>query len=136
MPLLRLRADAGEPLAAVADDRRDVGEGLDVVDQRRLAPQAADRPDTADAGVGVPRRPSIEAISAVSSPQTNAPAPSRISTSKLKGVLQIVVAEQAAPPRLANGRGQPRNRERILRAHVDEALARAHARRPRSPCLR
>src|ERR1035438_10548629 len=37
-------------------------------------------------GFGVPRRPSIDAISAVSSPHTNAPAPSRISTSKLNVV--------------------------------------------------
>ena len=37
--LALLRADAREPVAAVANDRRDVGEGLDVVDQRGLAPQ-------------------------------------------------------------------------------------------------
>ena len=36
-----LGADAGEPVGAVVDDGRDVGEGLDVVDHRRLAPQAA-----------------------------------------------------------------------------------------------
>ncbi len=42
-------------------------------------------PDTAGnggRGTGMPRLPSIEASSAVSSPQTNAPAPSRISMSK------------------------------------------------------
>ena len=42
------------------------------------------RPDTAGyggRGRGVPRPPSIDAISAVSSPHTNAPAPSRTSTS-------------------------------------------------------
>ena len=37
-------------------------------------------------GVGVPRPPSMEAISAVSSPHTNAPAPSRMSTSKPNSV--------------------------------------------------
>ena len=45
------------------------------------------RPETAGnggLGRGSPRPPSIEAISAVSSPQTNAPAPMRTSTSKLK----------------------------------------------------
>jgi len=35
-------------------------------------------------GRGMPRCPSIEAMSAVSSPHTNAPAPSRISTVKVK----------------------------------------------------
>jgi hypothetical protein len=35
-------------------------------------------------GCGWPRLPSMDAMSAVSSPQTNAPAPIRISTSKLK----------------------------------------------------
>ena len=33
-------ADGREPVAAVADDGRDVGEGFDVVDERGLAPQA------------------------------------------------------------------------------------------------
>ena len=45
------------------------------------------RPDSNGKGgfwSGSPRRPSTEFISAVSSPQTNAPAPMRISRSKLK----------------------------------------------------
>jgi hypothetical protein len=49
-------------------------------------------PDTAGyggRGEGVPRPPCTEAISAVSSPQTNAPAPRRISTWKLNGVSAI-----------------------------------------------
>ncbi len=37
----------------------------------------------------IPRPPSIEAINAVSSPQTNAPAPNLISISKLKSVPKI-----------------------------------------------
>ena len=40
-------------------------------------------------GTGVPRPPSIEAISAVSSPHTNAPAPSRTSTSNENSVSRI-----------------------------------------------
>ena len=40
-------------------------------------------------GRGVPRLPSIDAISAVSSPQTKAPAPSRNSTLKVKDVPKI-----------------------------------------------
>ena len=39
VPLLFSVPMRGEPVAAVADDGRDVGEGLDVVDQRGLAPQ-------------------------------------------------------------------------------------------------
>ena len=41
--LARLGADGAEPLGAVGDDRRQVGQRLDVVDDRRLAEQAADR---------------------------------------------------------------------------------------------
>ena len=37
----------------------------------------------------MPRSPSIEAISAVSSPQTNAPAPMRMSMRKSNGVSKI-----------------------------------------------
>jgi hypothetical protein len=40
-------------------------------------------------GLGVPRFPSIDAISAVSSPHTNAPAPNRNSILKVNGVPQI-----------------------------------------------
>ncbi len=39
-PLALAGADAGEPAAALADDGRDVGVGLHVVQQRRAAPQA------------------------------------------------------------------------------------------------
>ena len=74
-------------------------------------------------GLGVPRLPSIEAISAVSSPQTNAPAPRRISTSKLKGVLQMLLP--SSPRRRASRKAtrQPADRQRILRADIDVALA-------------
>ena len=37
-----------------------------------------------------------------------------------------VVAKQSTPPRFANRRGQPRYGHRILGAHVDESLIRAH----------
>ena len=42
VPLLRRGPDRGEPVAAVADDRCDVGERLDVVDERRAVPQTGD----------------------------------------------------------------------------------------------
>ena len=50
--LALLGADAGEPVRAVADDRGDIGEGLDVVDEGRAAPEAVTRPGTADAAAG------------------------------------------------------------------------------------
>ena len=119
--LALLGADGGEPVAAVADDRGDVGEGLDVVDQRRAAPQARSA-DTAGAGAAVPRSPSIEAISAVSSPQTNAPAPMRMSTSKLKRRPQMLLPRRPSCAGLADRRLQPADRQRILGADVDVAL--------------
>ena len=48
-PLALLGADAANQSAPVADDRRDVGERLDVVDERRAAPQARSRPGRAAA---------------------------------------------------------------------------------------
>ena len=65
-----IAANHSPPLRMIGGD---VGEGLDVVDQRRIAPQAATRPGYGGRGRGWPRSPSIDAISAVSSPQTNAP---------------------------------------------------------------
>jgi len=50
------------------------------------------KPDSAGnggRGLGVPLFPSMEAINAVSSPHTNAPAPMRTSTSKENGCLNI-----------------------------------------------
>ena len=49
----------------------------------------------------MPRRPSIEAISAVSSPQTNAPAPSHDSSRKPKPLPRMSLAEAARAPRPA-----------------------------------
>ena len=59
-------------------------------------------------GLGMPRLPSIDWRSAVSSPQTNAPAPKRSSMSNFM--------------RLANRDLEAVNGERVLRADVDEAL--------------
>ena len=41
--LAALRANAGVPLRPLADDGSDIGEGLDVVDESRAAPQTGDR---------------------------------------------------------------------------------------------
>ena len=65
-------------------------------------------------GLGVPRRPSTEAMRAVSSPQTKAPAPMRMSTSKLKAVSAMFAAEQPGPLRLADRQPQPLDRQGVL----------------------
>ena len=81
-PLAAFGADLAIPVGAPVDDQRHVGPGLDVVDVGRLAPQAAlGRIGRARARLAA--RPSMEAIRAVSSPQTKAPAPSWMSMSKL-----------------------------------------------------
>ena len=75
----------------------------------------------------MPRSPSIEAISAVSSPHTNAPAPSSTRRCRLHAAAEDVVAEQACfcfDDRMAN----PFYRQRIFGANVEVALVR----RPRA----
>ena len=74
----------------------------------------------------MPRLPSTEAISAVSSPQTNAPAPSRKSMRKLKRVPQMFAPEQAHAFRLPDGSSQALDRQRIFGAHIDVAFGCAH----------
>ena len=83
------------------------------------------RPDTAGyggRGRGVPRRPSTEAISAVSSPHTNAPAPRRTCSVKPKDVSMMLLAEVAGTLGQPDGRLQALDRERVLRPAVDIAL--------------
>ena len=74
----------------------------------------------------MPRLPSIDAISAVSSPQTNAPAPSRMSTWKLKRVPQMLLPSRPSRSACRMAVLQPLDGQRILGAHVDVALLRAH----------
>ena len=64
----------------------------------------------------------MEAINAVSSPQTKAPAPMRISMSKAKSVPITFATEQAVVARLLHRRLHALDGQRILRAHVDEAF--------------
>ena len=73
-------------------------------------------------GRGRPAQPSSDAISAVSSPQTNAPAPSTISMSKWKPRPRMFVAEHAVFARLLDGACQAVHRQRIFGADVDDAL--------------
>ena len=61
-------------------------------------------------------------MSAVSSPQTKAPAPSTSSMSKLKPHPRMFVAQNAVLPGLLDGQIEPMHRQRILGAHVDDAV--------------
>ena len=60
VPLLFAVPMRGEPLRAVHDDRRDVGVGLHVVDEGRLAPEALLTAGKGGRGRGSPRLPSME----------------------------------------------------------------------------
>ena len=97
------------------------------------------RPDTAGyggRGRGVPRPPSIDAISAVSSPHTNAPAPSRTSTSNenwvsMHGRAEVAVLRRPRGSPCAAGQrraGTPRGSRR--------SRSSPRRRRRRSPCPR
>ena len=74
---------------------------------------------------GWPRCPSMDAMRAVSSPQTKAPAPSLILMSKSKGDPKMLAAEEPAPPRLVDRELEALNRQRVFRPDVDIALMRA-----------
>ena len=109
---------------ALADDRRDVVPGLDVVDVRRLAVEPF-WAGNGGRGRGRPEWPSSDAMSAVSSPQTNAPAPSTVSMSNVEAAAEDVLAEDAVRPRLLDRALEADDRERVLGADVDDPLARA-----------
>ena len=73
--------------------------------------------------LGSPTRPSMEAKRAVSSPQTKAPAPRLIWTSKVKARAQDVFAQEPQAPGLFDGDSQVLDRQRIFHAHIDITLA-------------
>ena len=81
--------------------------------------------DRAAAAAAVPRLPSIEAISAVSSPQTNAPAPRRTSMLKLKVVPQMSLPSSPRCSACRMAVLQPLDGQRIFRPDVDVTLVRA-----------
>ncbi len=68
----------------------------------------------------MPRRPSIEASIAVSSPQTNAPAPSLIDNSREKSLAQHALAQQSSLPAALERFVDPRDRQRILGPDIEE----------------
>ena len=76
-------------------------------------------------GRGVPRLPSIEAISAVSSPQTKAPAPMRMSMLKLNGDSKMPLPSRPSCLACLMAICRRLIASGYSRAHVDEALVRA-----------
>ena len=98
--LAALRAHVGKPLAAVADDGRDVGVGFNVVDERGLAPQSADR------RIGRPRL-GRAALAFDGGDQRRLFAADKRAGAEanlhieVEGRVADVVAQQAAAPRLA-----------------------------------
>ena len=66
----------------------------------------------------------MDAMSAVSSPQTNAPAPIRISTLKLKVDSKMPGAEQTVLLCLADGHLQAADGQRVFGTNIDESLVR------------
>ena len=111
----------GEPVAAVADDGGDVGEGLDVVDERRRAPEpglggvGGARAGLAAAALdgGHERRLLAADEGACAEPDLDLEA---------ELGLADVGTEEAGALGLADGRLEPVHRQRVLGADVDEAL--------------
>ena len=85
---------------------------------------------------GIPRFPSIDAIRAVSSPQTNAPAPSFMVISKSKPEPKMSWPNRPYLPRLGNGFLEPNDCQRILGSDVDVAVGGADGVSAQLPTLR
>ena len=100
-------------------DLRDVGVGFNVVIVGWLAPQAGLTAGKGGRGRGSPRLPSIEAIRAVSSPHTKAPAPWRTSRSKEKSGAEDIFSQEAKFARLLDGDIQVLYGHRIFGAAVN-----------------
>ncbi len=87
-------------------------------------------------GRGMPRLPSMLWIRAVSSPQTNAPAPILMTISRLKPLSRMLSPSRPYASAWAMACLQPLDRQRVLGADVDVGLAWRRWRRRRWPCLR
>src|SRR3954454_20096699 len=123
-PFALRRPDGGEPAGAVAHDRRNVGERLDVVNEGRAAPKAflrrVRRGGAERAAPALDRRDERGLLSANERAGAEADVDVEAETRAAdRG------AEQARAFRLADGRFQVLDRERILGADVDEATLRA-----------
>ena len=121
--LRRRRADLVEPVRTIVDDDRNVGQGLDVVDDRRTPPQALHRRERRTR-----TRHAAEALdglekSSLLTADERARAEAELDV-KREARTEDVVTEEAELLRLLDRNLQAVNGERILRADVDEALRR------------
>ncbi len=114
-----LRSHAGVPFRALQDDLRHDGVGLLTLLLLVGLPHTPFTAGKGGRGRGSPRLPSMEAISAVSSPHTNAPAPMRTSRSKGEISAKDVLPQEAELTRLRDGNVQVLHGNRIFRAAVD-----------------
>ncbi len=114
-----------EPIGALANNRRNVRKGLDVVDQRRTSVQALlggeRRTRTRSAALAFDRRHQSGFLAANESPRAN----SQINIETEWG-FQDAAAQQSGLLGLLNRGLKPGNRQRILGPHVYKALARSN----------
>ena len=118
-------AGLGKPRRTAADDGRDVVPGLDVVDVGRLAVQTLLRRE-GRAGM----RPSRVAFERGNQRRLFAADKGSRALHQLdvevEAAVQDIRAQQAILARLLDGPRQPAHRQRILGAHINNAVGRAH----------
>ena len=123
VPLLPSVPDAGIPLAAVPDDLRDVGEGFDVVQDRRFLPEPLERRErrtrTRHAAFALDRAHQSGFFAAYEGPRSLVDVDVEVEPGS-----EDVLSEQAVVPRLPDGDAQAANGERIFGPGVDVALVR------------
>ena len=114
-------ADAGEPFGPLVDDRGDVGERLDVVDERRAIPKPLLRgiggTNLRHAALALDRFDQGGLFAADEGPGADAQV-----DAKIHGRIEDAGAQQPKLLRLLDGDLQAVNRERIFGADVDVAL--------------
>ena len=114
------RAVLGVPRAAVEDDRRHVGVGLDIVQERRFAPQAPlggeRRAGPRLAAIALDRGHQGRLFAAHEGPGTHADLHVEIETGT-----EDILAQDAPLLGLGDGDLQPRHGQRVFRPHVNKA---------------
>ena len=127
-----IAANQSAPLLMIGGD---VGERLDVVDERRAFPQpllgGIGRPRLRRAALALDRGHQGRLLAADERPGADAQVDAEIERR-----IEDAGAQQAELPRLLDGDLQPMNRQRIFAADVDVALRRRRRHRRRWPCLR
>ena len=124
-PLALGRAVLGEGRRAVAEDPRQVGEGLDVVDQRGVAEQAAlgriGRAEAGDAAAALDRLQERGLLAA-----DEGPGPLENVELQLQRMPRRQAAEQVPLPEAVQGLVHPLDGKGVFRPHVDDGLRGAH----------